>query len=167
MTEQDDPIISDAAAIRWVLLADARRARLLRCGLTEQGRCRVEEHGSIDNTWPGHEHGRSARVWKNATITFGMEDDEGEDLRRFAREVVARLEHRMGKLGIRRIHILASPRFLGVLRKVRPRRLAGQLILKRKADLMHLNAGKLAKHPVIRQLIASDRSEGSEDRRDE
>ena len=166
MTEPHDPIISEAAAIRWVLLADAKRARLLRCGLTEQGRCRVEEHGSIDNVWPGHEHGRSAPIWKNGTITFGIEDNDGEDLRRFAREVVQRLEHRMGKLGIRRIHILASPRFLGVLRKVRLERLASQLILKHKADLMHLSATKLAKHPVIRQLIASPHPEGSAERSD-
>ena len=121
----------------------------------------------VENTWPGHEHGRSAPLWKNTTITFGIEDNAGEDLRRFAREVVAWLEHKMDEFGIRRIHILASARFLGVLRKVRPARLAKQFVLGRKADLMHFSAGKLARHPVIRQLMASACPPDPANRRDE
>lgn len=151
----------------WTLLADARRARLLRCTETDNSRVRVEERDSITNTWLGHEHRRSSPLWKNATITFGIEDNDGEDLRRFAREVVAWLQERMEKSGIQRVHILAPGRFLGALRKVRPARLARQHGLERKVDLMHLGAGKLAKHPVIRQLVASSRSMSSANRRQE
>jgi len=137
----------------WALLADTRRGRLLRCVERQHGRVRVEEYDSIENTWPGREHGRSSPLWKNATITFGIEDNDREDLRRFVKEVVTWLEHRIERFGIQRVHILASGRFLGVLRRVRPTRLAKQRALERKADLTHLSAGKLAKHPVIRQLV--------------
>ncbi len=150
-------LVAEAAAVRWVLLADARRARLLRCGMTEWGRCRVGERCSIDATQPRREHGRSAHLWKNATITFGIEDNEGEDLRRFAGEIVAWLQHGMEEFGIQRLHILASGRFLGALRKVRQARLARHHPLERKADLRHLSAGKLAKPSEIRHLMASAR----------
>lgn len=167
MIGQCDRVVAQAPTVRWVLLADTRRARLLRCGMTDWGRCRVEERSSIDNTQPRHEHGRSSPLWKNATITFGIDDNEGEDLRRFAREVVVWLQHRMEEFGIPRVHILASGRFLGALRKVRPARLAKSHAWERKAALMHLSAGKLAKHPLIRQLVASARPVGSANRRDE
>jgi protein required for attachment to host cells len=144
----------------WMLLADARQGRLLRCTESDDGRVRVEDRDSIANTLPSHEHQHSSPLWKNATITFGMEDAEREDLRRFAREVAVWLQQRMDGLRIRRVHILASGRFLGALRKVRPAQLAGRHALERKADLMHLSAGKLAKHPVIRQLMVSARSLG-------
>ena len=151
----------------WALLADARRGRLLRCTETGKGRVRVEERDSITNIWPGHEHQRSSPLWKNATITFGIEQSDKEDLRRFAREVAAWLQHKTEEFGIRRLHILVSGRFLGALRKVRTARLAAQLGPERKADLTHLSSGKLAKHPVIRQLVASARPAGSGSRRDE
>jgi hypothetical protein len=106
-------------------------------------------------------------MWKNATITFGMEAGDREDLRRFAREVVAWLQERIEESGIQRVHILASARFLRALRKVRPARPAWKHGLERKVDLMHLSAGKLAEHPVIRQLVASARSTGPANRREE
>ena len=138
-----------------MLLANARRGRLLRCTETDAGRIRIEERGSIANTWAGQEQHRSSPLWKNGTITFGAEHDDREDVRRFARRVVSWLEDRMAEFGIRRIHILASGRFLGALRKVRPAQLVRRRALERKADLMHLTTGKLAKHPVIRHLLPS------------
>lgn len=155
MADQDNPVALKPTTIRWVLLADARRARLLRCGSTEEGRCRVEERGSIDSTWPRPERSRSGPLWKNATIPFGIEGNAGEGLRRFAREVVKWLQHRMEEFGILRIHILASGRFLGAFRKVRPAQLTRQHALEREADLMHLSVGRLVKHPVILQLMDS------------
>ena len=161
MSGQDNLGVAEAVAVRWVLLADGRKARLLRCSMTEWGRCRVEENGSIDNSRQGREPAGSGPLWKNATITFGIADSDDEDLRRFAREVVTWLERMMRELGIAKVHVLASGRFLGVLRKVRPARLARHRTLQRKANLMHLTAGKLAKHPVIRQLVGVRRSEGT------
>ena len=143
----------------WALLADARRGRLLRCTRTDTGRVHVEERDSITNTWPGHDRQRSSPLWKNATITFGMEDDDGEDLRRFARELVAWLQHDMEALGIRRVHILACGRFLGALRKVWRAGPAKPHALERRVDLVHLSTSKLAKHPVIRHLIPNHPSD--------
>ena len=164
MAERDNLLTADTATVCWILLANAWRARLLRCGSTEDGRCRVEERGSIDNAWPKHNHCRSGPLWKNATITFGMEDNDGEEVRRFAKDVTAWVEQRIEELGIGSMHILASGRFLGALRKVRSLWLPKHRGSERKADLMHLSPGKLAKHPLIHRLIASASSATHEDR---
>jgi protein required for attachment to host cells len=148
----------DAPNEVWALLADGRRGRLLRCTEGDNGRVHIEERGAIANTWPGHEHQRSSPLWKNATITFGIEDTSREQLHRFARQVAAWLADRMEAFGIRHVDVLASGRFLGALRKVRPARLACRCALDRNASLMHLSPGRLARHPAIRRLMASVRS---------
>jgi len=145
--------VPENQADQWVLLADTKRARLLRCSLTERGRCRVEESGSIENTRPRRQYGRSSPLWKNTTTTFGIRDKD-EDWRPFAREVAIWLEREMERLGIRRVHILASCRFLDALHRTRYLRSSRQRLLERRVDLMHLSSDKLAKHPVIRQLVS-------------
>lgn len=140
----------------WVLLVDARRGRLLCCGVTRQGRCHVDECDSIRNDWPGHEHQRSSPMWKGTGVSYGIEDDEvREPTSRFARRVVAWLLRKMAEHEIEHVVILAPPHFLGALRDERAGDLASKAI-EHKGELVNLPTSRLAEHPAIRQLVAPD-----------
>jgi protein required for attachment to host cells len=53
---------------------------------------------------------------------------------------------------IDRLVIFAPPRMLGVLRKIPSGQLFGQ-VEELEGNLMRLDAGQLAEHPMIRQLL--------------
>jgi len=138
----------------WLFLVDARRGRLLRCGLTQQGRCHIEERDSIENAWPGHEHHPSPPLWKHRRAAYGIEDEEtAEELHRFARQIVGWLEHKMAEYKVDRLVVLASPRFLGALRSVRMGCLTARVNL-RKGELIRFPLWALSRHPMIRGLVA-------------
>lgn len=133
----------------WFVLADAENCRLLRCKLTEQGTQHVDELGAIENTLPEQEH---ARPMTEGGATHHVEEKE----RRFAGEIVAWLQQMTKEHEIDHLVILAPARMLGVLRKATPGLLTGHLE-ELKGDLMRLDAGQLAEHPMVRELAQAAR----------
>ncbi len=129
----------------WFALADAERCRLMRCSLTEQGTQHVDEHEALKNAWPEQEHSRPTT---GGGTTHHVEEKE----RRFAGEIVDWLQKRATEHEIDHLMIFAPPRMLGALRKVpfgSLRGHSGEL----QGDLMRLEAGQLADHPMIRDLL--------------
>ena len=129
----------------WFALADAEHCRLLCCRLTDQGTQHVDEYDALENTFPERERLRPQ-------TGDGMTHDVEERERRFAGEVLGWLKMRADTHKIDRLVILATPRMLGVLRRVRARLPNGHL-QGIEGNLMRLDAGQLAEHPMIRQLI--------------
>lgn len=128
----------------WFALADAEHCRLLCCRLTEQGTRHVDEYGALENTLPEAEH---ARPMNQDGMTHDIEEEE----RRFAHQIVEWLQDNARKHEIGRMAIFAPPRMLGVLRKASSGLLAGHLV-ELEGNLMRLDAGQLAEHPMVRDL---------------
>jgi len=131
----------------WFALADAERCRLLCCRLTEQGTQHVNEYGAFDNTLPEAEHERPMTM-------DGMTHDIEEEERRFAGQIVEWLRKKAEEHEIDHLVIFAPPRMLGVLRKAPPGLLKGHLE-ELDGNLMRLEAGQLAEHPMVRKLVSA------------
>ena len=129
----------------WFALADAERCRLLCCRLTGQGTPHVDEYDAVENTFPEREHLRPQ-------TGDGMTHDVEENERRFAGKIVERLQENAKKHEIDRLVIFAPAGMLGELRKASSRLLAGHL-KELEGNLMRLEAGQLAEHPMIRDLV--------------
>ena len=129
----------------WFALADAEHCRLLRCHLTKRGTPHVDEHDALENTFPEHEH-----LWPQRGD--GMTHDVEERERRFAGEIVDWLQKRAKQREIDHLAIFATHRMLGVLRKAPLGLLKGHLE-KLEGNLMRLEAGQLAKHPIVYELV--------------
>jgi protein required for attachment to host cells len=127
----------------WFALADTDACRLFRCSLTKQGTRQVEEHGALENVFPEHEHQRPQ-------TGDGMTHDREEKERRFAGEIVAWLQKRAVQFEFNQLVLYSPPHMLGVLRTVPLGSLKGR-VEELKGDLMHLTAGQLADHPMIRE----------------
>jgi protein required for attachment to host cells len=137
----------------WFFVVDGGRARLLTGGRVPPGRFHVEERESIENHSEEHEHGRpSPRAGRsgNSYASEGHEDEH--QLRRFAKQVVAWVDGHLARHPGGRVTLFAPPRFLGELRKLFPPALASR-IDERQADLTHLSAAGLAKHPAVLELF--------------
>jgi protein required for attachment to host cells len=129
----------------WFALADAEHCRLLCCRLTRQGTQHVDEYGAFENTLPEAEH---ARPMTGDGMTHDIEEEE----RRFGAQIVDWLRRKAEEHKISRMVIFAPPRMLGVLRKASSRLLAGHL-KEFEGNLMRLDAGQLAQHPMVRDLV--------------
>jgi len=129
----------------WFALADAEHCRLLCCRLTKQGKQHVDEYGSFENTLPEAEH---ARPMTGDGMTHDIEEEE----RRFGGQIVEWLRKRAEEHEIDHLVIFAPPRMLGVLRKASAGLLKGHLD-ELEGDLMRLEAGQLAEHPMVRGLV--------------
>jgi protein required for attachment to host cells len=81
-----------------------------------------------------------------------MTHDVEEKERRFAGKIVATLQENAKKHEIDRLVIFAPPRMLGALRKVSSGLLAGHL-KELEGNLMRLDTGQLADHPMVRDLV--------------
>jgi protein required for attachment to host cells len=132
----------------WFALADAEHCRLLCCRLTERGTQHIDEYGRLENTLPEAEH---ARPMSQDGMTHDIEEEE----RRFGAQIVAWLRSKVEEHEIDRLTIFASPRMLGVLRKASSGLLRGHLE-ELKGNLMRLEAGQLAEHPMVRELVRLD-----------
>jgi protein required for attachment to host cells len=140
-----------------VLLADVEKAKLLRCGLTVNGRCHVETVDTIQNDWPGHDHPKSSPLWKNTTVSYGVEDNESpEETRRFVREVNEWLKRKMKIHAIKSIVILAPPSITGVFRKTKFASTHPTSIVTHKGELVNLPVHKLARHAAIQGLVDAE-----------
>ena len=129
----------------WFALADAEHCRLLCCRLTEQGTQHIDEYDALENKFPEREHLRPQ-------TGDGMTHDVEEKERRFAGAVVGWLQRRAEEHEIDRLVIFAPPRMLGGLRKASSGLLAGHL-KQLEGNLMRLDAGQLAEHPMVRDLV--------------
>jgi protein required for attachment to host cells len=129
----------------WFALADAEHCRLLCCRLTERGTPHVAEYDALENTFPERERLRPQ-------TGDGMTHDVEEKERRFAGRIVEWLQKRAEQQEIDRLAIFAPPRMLGVLRKASSVPLAGHL-KELEGNLMSLDAGQLAEHPMVRELV--------------
>jgi protein required for attachment to host cells len=129
----------------WFALADSEHCRLLCCRVTEQGRRHVQEYGVLENTLPEAEH---ARPMSGDGMTHDIEEEE----RRFGSQIVEWLRANAQKFDIDRLAIFAPPRMLGVLRKASSGLLKGHL-QELIGNLMRLDAGQLAEHPTVVELM--------------
>ena len=129
----------------WFALADAEHCRLLCCRLTRQGTQHVDEYGAFENTLPEAEH---ARPMTGDGMTHDIEEEE----RRFGAQIVDWLRRKAEEHKIDRLVIFAPPRMLGVLRKASSGLLAGH-VKELEGNLMRLDAGQLAQHPMVRDLV--------------
>ncbi len=129
----------------WFALVDATQCRLMCCRLTEQGSQHVDELETLENTFPDHERLRPQ-------TGDGMTHDVEEKERRFAGEIVAMLQASVTRHKIDDLVIFAPPRMLGLLRKDSSGLLAGHLD-ELQGNLMRLDAGQLADHPMVRELV--------------
>ena len=136
----------------WFALADAGSCRLLCVGTNEQGLRRVDEHGVIEDSVPEREHVGSKTY---AGATNGVENSE----RRFAAEIINWLETKSVQYKVDHLFLLAPPCMLGVLRQFPLGSLKGR-VEGLKSDVMRLNAGQLANHAMIRELLPSHPSDG-------
>jgi protein required for attachment to host cells len=115
------------------------------CRLTTQGTQHVDEYGAFENTLAQQEH---MRPMTQTGTTHYVEEEE----RRFAHEIVEWLQENAKKHEIDRLVIFAPPRMLGVLRKASSGLLTGHL-KELEGNLMRLDAGQLAQHPMVRDLV--------------
>lgn len=129
----------------WFALADAEHCRLLCCRLTGQGTRHVDEYSALENALPEAEHQRSM---SRAGTTHDIEEQE----RRFAGKIVEWLQGKAKQHEIDHLIIFAPARMLGVLRKVSSGLLTGHLE-ELKSDLMRLDSGQLAAHPLVQYLV--------------
>jgi protein required for attachment to host cells len=137
----------------WLALADAQRCRLL-CGhLTEQGTPHFDERGALESVPLEHEHGRPMALAGMTGHTFAAPHHEAEEeQRRFAGRIMKWLQKECEEHEIDRLVVIAPPRMLGQLRKVLPGSLKGP-VEQHEGNLMHLDAGDLAQHPIVRELL--------------
>lgn len=129
----------------WFALADAEHCRLLCCHRTKRSTPHVSEHGALENTFPEHEHLRPQ-------TGDGMTHDIEEKERRFAGEIVKWIREQAKQREIDRLVVFATSRMLGLLRKARIGLSSGQLE-ELEGNLMRLEAGQLAEHPMVRVLM--------------
>ena len=129
----------------WFALADAEHCRLLCCHVSKFGLQHVDEYETLDNTFPEHEHQRSQSG-------EGMTREVDEKERRFTGEVMNWLKERSEQHDIHRLTIYATPRILGLLRKI-----DGGIFKDRfteiEANLMRFTVGQLAEHRLVSELV--------------
>ena len=131
----------------WFCLADSESCRLLCGSVNKQHACHIDEIETFANTLPEQPHFHEKT---GAGTSHNVEERE----RRFAGEIIAWLQKKARERSIAELAILAPPRLLGVLRMVPLESLKGH-VDELKGDLMPLNAGQLAEHPTIRQLLGA------------
>lgn len=135
----------------WFALTDAESCRLISCSLTRRSKFHIEEFDTLANAMPEQEH---LRPMTGARGTHHIEEKEC----RFGSEIIAWLQKKADQYEIDRLVIFARPRMLGVLRMIPLGSLKGQ-VQELKGDLMRLNTGQLAVHPMVRELIAAPQSD--------
>lgn len=142
----------------WCALVDTERCRLLRCDLTKQGTHRVREITGFENRWPKHRRGRPMALGGMTGDSYAAPHHYvGERVRRFAEDVINRLEVECRERRVKRLTLIAPPRFMGELRKLCDPR--DGLFGLHKGELMQFSTAALASHPVIQGLIDRPKAE--------
>ena len=142
----------------WFLLADSQSARLLRCSVTDHGRCHFDECARFHSDYPEKEHEVTSPIRKRAGMTYGIENGyEPESIKHFARQLNHSLPDTMSQYQIEYLILIVPSRFLGELRKLLRSDLQRKLDMHR-GEWIHLPISKLAEHPVVRDLVGLDDS---------
>jgi len=135
--------MSTGQGTTWVLVADARHARVLEvedAGLLPRLRSTVNAP-EPEGLYRPPEHG-----W-----THGPDPAPGEDERRLAHTLVQALERGAADNLFRHLVLVAPPHLLGVLRESLPRGLAERLRASTAKDWSHVPDAELAGH--VRPLV--------------
>lgn len=142
----------------WFALVDTERCRLLRCDLTKQGTPSVREVSAFENRWPKHRRGRPMALGGMTGSSYASPHHYvGERVRRFADDVIKRLEAECKERQVERLAVIAPPRFMGELRKsYDPQNERFDL---HEGELMQFSTAALASHPVIQRLIDAPEAE--------
>ena len=139
----------------WVLLADAVQARLLECSVVPPGRCHAKQRAALENGHPEPERGRPSPLVARGRPAYGsggQENEEAEKHERFARELTRWMQEQLERHGIDRVHLFASPRFLGTLRRSLPGGLADR-IEEHATNLIKRETPSVVAHPEVRRLL--------------
>lgn len=140
-----------------VLIADEAIAKLM--ALPKPGADLVEVHAMTDpgaHTTEAEMHrdahgrrhggaGSGVRSSGNATTSAG-DSDRHLQAERFAKQVAAELTRQFRDKRFERLHIVAAPRFLGLLRQHLSADVAAVVEDEKAKDLIHLNAAALTAH---------------------
>ena len=150
--------MTHVSRIQWVVVADARRARLLQCTFASAGSASVRPCATLVDDWPGHEHHRpSPLAAKDGRAYASLHHDAEEQLRRFGRRIVGWIGAAAADRGIERLTLFAPPRLLGVFRGERLQDRGPEVDL-REGELAHMTEADLCRHPAIEGLAAATAS---------
>lgn len=139
----------------WVLVADSRRARLLRGHRTRHARAHVEEQARVEEQFAEAEHARPSPRAGAAGHSYASRSHESEErLARFARDAWQFVQHKARELALPQVVLCAPARVLGALRRATPKGLSFDLV-EHEADLAHLSEAELAAHPAITRFLPS------------
>lgn len=145
---------TDSTTVSWILLADGRRARILRCGRTQRGALSLQPVEEIEDEWDQDLHRRQASRSGPMGISFENIGHVSEErVRRFSRRILAWARERMNKEGVRRLDLFAPARMFGVLRSALPVRDRARIFL-HEGDLCHATRSELSRHPALAEVAA-------------
>ena len=135
--------MSTGQGTTWVLVADARQARVLEvedAGLVPRLRSTVKAPA------PEGQHRSPEHGW-----THGPDPRAEQEERRLAQTLVQALEKGMAENHFRHLVLVAPPRLLGTLRESLPRGVADRMRASTAKDWGHLGDAELVQH--VRPLV--------------
>lgn len=136
----------------WVLVVDSEQARLLRATSSQHGKVHLDEVTKLATSFQASEHHRPTRMGHP-----GQGNAEGHEperkLAHFARQVTAWIAPELVARSIDQCNLFAPSHMLGALRSELPKPVAGKL-REHAAELAHMSAADLSKHPSIGKLLA-------------
>jgi len=138
---------------RWLVVVDARRARLLSLGHTAWGRLRVEERAALEEHWEEREHHRPSMLAAGGRSFAQPPHEREERRRRFGREVAKWIEQQLGQHAIDHAEVLCPTTLLGELRHACSDSLAARIGV-RACDVARLTLPQLAAHPAVTAALA-------------
>lgn len=138
----------------WVVLVDARRAKLLRVSMGEEGHVRLEEVAQLESQWEFPEPSGRPPHWipKSGHTDAGTGHDVEENVRRFGLQLRKWLSRTLDQHGIRHAHLFAPTRLVGLFRKLVNNDLAERVTF-RHGDLVTMNYDQLRRHAAITELL--------------
>ncbi|MCF7957999.1 MAG: host attachment protein [Phycisphaerae bacterium] len=144
--------------MKWLLLADIRQGKLLKCSVTKHKRCHVEEFDTLLNDLPKHEQVESATTRNKRSETSGIDGrSDKEDLKHFVRQLSHWLPGVLRQHAIEKMVVVAPSRLLGELRETLDHELKSHCELKQ-GEWTHLSIRELTEHPAVHKLLGLDES---------
>jgi protein required for attachment to host cells len=139
--------------MRWIVVVDTRRARLLEVSRTAHGRVHVEERAALEEQWDEREHHRPSMLASKGRSFAQPAHELEERRRRFAREVARWVAKQLDEHRVEAAPLLCAASLLGELRTACPAALLARLEV-RQCDVARLTPAQLADHPAIAEALA-------------
>lgn len=137
----------------WVVLVDARRAKLFRVSMGEEGHVRLEKIDDLESQWEFPEPGRPPHwIPKAGHTDAGTAHDVEENVRRFGLQFRQWIQQHVDRLEIRQAHVFTPTRLLGMFRKLVNNGLTERLVF-HDGDLATIPNPQLRRHPAITDLL--------------